>query len=100
MPRGIRGLLCDSIVCSVLHALLAFFIVCTPPYPQFTAAKRSPCPVRVVYLSELNFPPIPLFFFVPMTLSILSLSAALGRRHNIIPSHLVLHPLDIPFLSL
>lgn len=33
-------LMCDNVICSLLYTLLVF---CFPPYPQFTAAKRSPC---------------------------------------------------------
>lgn len=51
------ALMCDNVICSVLYTLLVFSSVCLPPYPQFTAAKGSPCPVpvQVVYLSAHNF---------------------------------------------
>lgn len=58
-------LMCDNVICSLLYTLLVF---CIPPYPQFTAAKRSPCPAQVVYLPALDFLPIPPFIFVLMTL--------------------------------
>lgn len=44
-----------NVICSVLYTLLVFSSVCISAYPQFTAAKGSPCPVQVVYLLALNF---------------------------------------------
>lgn len=104
------ALMCDNVICSVLYTPLVLSGVCSPSYPQFTAAKGSPCPVQVVYLSALNFlhPPslhlflspwLPPSFHCPLRLCALSSGFDLQSRLHPLTSCTPLFRL-LPLLSL